>query len=103
MSSVFPITPSMVEARHKSNIPDIVVETFNRLILQKWDSTKKVSYVSKFAVLDALLQRGYTKALVEMESWLLVSPVFLAAGWVVEYPSEGANVTTDFIFKKLSM
>jgi hypothetical protein len=94
---VEPIKPSQVTDKKQEQIPDFVIEAFNKLIAKGWDG--RGSTVNQEEVISLILPRigegvpgGIPpRALIFENRWLDIEDVFRKAGWRVEYDKPGYN------------
>jgi len=95
-----PISPSEIAAQKREDIPEAVIAVFNRLIAKYWTGERSVVPQSVAAqeiasALDCSEDRVYRM------HWLDVEPIFIEAGWVVEYdkPAYNEDYTATFTFR----
>jgi hypothetical protein len=99
--AVEPITPREAEKRNgitKSGIPDVVFETFNNLIAEKFNG--HTSTFSQTEVMLKLHNAGLKSSIVFDRGYLDVDGYYRKAGWKVRYdkpgPGEGGRPTFTF-------
>jgi hypothetical protein len=78
-----PINPDEAVGSKCDQIPDAVIEEFNRLIVRALHSGQ--AGVSQDEVLDALEGRGFSRREVLDNRWLDVEGLYRLVGWEVEY------------------
>lgn len=98
-----PISPSEVVGHKAQAIPDFVIETWNRVIAQKWSNGQ--SYVDQDYIIEQILLSSPTlidRATVFREKWLDIEDIYRAEGWVVIYdkPHYSENYNAHFVFKQ---
>jgi hypothetical protein len=94
-----PISPEEVDERFKHSIPDIVIECFNNIIVDRWNPTTRSA---KFPLKDISMRienaSNYSSKQIYDNHWLDVENIFRDAGWKVEYDSPGYNETYEASF-----
>ena len=98
---VEPISPSDV----KKFIPDFIIETVNKLIVEKWDGDKAI--ILQDDIMD-IVSSNYTninkhsRREVFDKVWLDFEQLYRKKGWDVEYdgPRYNGFYKARFIFKK---
>lgn len=94
-----PISPSEVVASNQ--IPNAVLEAFNRCISKNWDGRSAV--VPQKEVEREILERMLVGIdTIYEKRWLDVEEIYRKAGWVVEYnkPAYDENWGAVYRFKK---
>jgi hypothetical protein len=81
--TVSPINPDEAAGSKRNQIPDAVIEEFNRLIVRNLRSGQ--AGVSQDEVLTALEGQGYSRKEVFDNNWLDVEGLYRQVGWKVEY------------------
>jgi hypothetical protein len=101
MSSVKPITPEQARGRKDNIIPDIVIESFNKLIVDNLTITGKASF-KKDAVLEEIISRGMSKKVVYDNNYLDIELLYKKFGWKVQFNSPSWDESYDdyFVFVK---
>lgn len=94
---VQPITPSDVAREQSKNLPDAVIETFNRLIAQ--DYVDGSATVKQDDVVALLVEKGLDRKEIFDKGWLNIEKVYQSAGWKVTYDKPGHNETYPATFK----
>ncbi len=96
-----PISPSDV----KKFIPDFIIETVNKLIVEKWDGDKAI--ILQDDIMDIVSSDDPdidkpSRVEVFAKGWLDFEPIYREKGWDVEYDKPGYNefYKAYFIFKK---
>ena len=83
------ITPEEILKAKAENIPNQVIESFNKLIIRYWDGSKSI--VLKDDAVNEILthysenQHKDIKDLMYKEHWLDIEPLYILAGWKVNY------------------
>lgn len=98
-----PLAPSEVAKLKADSIPAGVIEAFNELIVENWNSSTRSARVTQDdAIARVELKTGASRAEVYIKRWLDVEDVFRASGWEVEYSKPGYNEdgTASFTFKQ---
>lgn len=97
---VEPISPSDV----KKFIPDFIIETVNKLIVEKWDGEKAI--ILQDDIMDIVSSNDPdidkpSRREVFDKGWLDFEPLYRERGWNVEYDKPGYNefYKANFIFK----
>ncbi len=97
-----PLRPDdMTEAFKRRDKMREVIECFNEAILEKWNGDKAV--VKQKDVIVKIIERtGIPKRDLYDKHYLDVEPIFIEAGWKVEYdkPAYNENYDAYFEFKK---
>lgn len=101
--TVKPISPDEVIEKKKEEIPDFVIEEFNKVIAEKWDG--KRSTVFQDDIVNRIVNRSpllINRRHVYDHHWLDVEDIYRAQGWVVKYdkPHYTENYEAHFIFTK---
>lgn len=98
---VEPISPSDV----KKFIPDFIIETVNKLIVEKWDGEKAI--ILQDDIMDIVSSNDTdidkpSRREVFDKGWLDFEPLYRKKGWDVEYdgPRYNGFYKARFIFKK---
>lgn len=98
---VEPISPSDV----KKFIPDFIIETVNKLIMEKWDGDKAIilqdDIMDKVSSNDPDNDKPSRREVFD-KGWLDFEPLYRERGWKVEYDKPAYNefCKAKFIFKK---
>lgn len=91
-----PISPSQIAETKTKIIPDSVIETFNLEIARNFCNGRSV--VKQDRIIQALVQRGLSRAELFANHWLDVEDLYRAKGWQVTYEKPGYNESGDSIF-----
>lgn len=91
------ITPQEAQNSVGADIPDFVIECFNKMILQKYRDGKSTVYVKEVVKKIRELMQGEAEYRYSSE-WLDVEPVFERAGWSVLYSKPAYNETGESYF-----
>lgn len=104
MSQILPITPKEAKEGFSSSIPDFVIQSFNKLLTQKYSSSSITIYQDE--VIEEILNntpegQSYSREQIYKNKWLDVERVFKKSGWKVDYESPGYNESgrSYFTFK----
>jgi hypothetical protein len=98
---VKPISPDEVATQKSKDLPDIVMETWNSMIAQKFSNGKSEIHLKH--IRDALaVATGETPFRVRELGYLDIEEIYREAGWSVVYDQPAYNETYDafYIFKK---
>ena len=98
---VKPISPDEVVGQKLKDFPDIVMETWNSMIAQKFSNGSATILLKH--IRDALaVATGKTPHQVRELGYLDVENIYRKAGWSVYYDQPAYNETYDafYIFKK---
>lgn len=97
---VKPISPDEVGAEKQKHLPEIVFETFNRLIAQNFSNGR--AKVMQEDVVHALTENCITTSEIDKNGYLNVEEAYRDAGWKVEYDKPGYNESYGafFVFTK---
>lgn len=100
MATVRPIKPSDIIKQRRDDIPDVVIEAFNRLVAEKWSGHSAV--VHQKDVVAFLVEAGLDKDEIFKRHWLNVEDVYRSAGWIVKYdaPAYSESYEPYFTFKR---
>lgn len=95
-----PITPDEVVKLKKDQLPDMVIDTFNRLIAKNLQGS--VSVVYQKDIIKALAEVGISSTEAFANHWLDVEDVYREAGWSVYYdkPAYNESYSAFFRFRK---
>lgn len=101
MATVTAISPSEANAVRKGSIPDVVLETFNRLIVKNLSIGGRATVYQK-DVVAALTAAGLSRDQIFENHWLDVEDSYRDAGWKVAYDKPGYCEDYDayFVFSK---
>lgn len=94
---VRPITPSEVGREQAKNVPDAVIEVFNRLIAQNYVNGSAT--IKQGDVVALLLAKGFDRHEIFDKDWLSIEEAYRSAGWQVSYDKPGYNETYPATFK----
>lgn len=95
---VKPISPGDIAEQKKRNLPDEVIETWNRMIAKTFSSGYaciKQEDVVKELSKTLKVPEGH----IFKEGWLEIEDLYRQAGWTVEYDKPGFNETYPATFK----
>jgi len=81
--AVTPITPTEVAHQYLENIPDMVIEAVNTLIVKNWKHTRATVKQSDIVELAETLMGIEHKEF--NNNWLDFEDLFRRSGWVVVY------------------
>jgi hypothetical protein len=97
-----PITPQEASQQRQTQIPDFVIDCFNKLIAKNYRNGR-ARVIQNEVMLEILAtDADLTRQTVFDNGWLDVEEVYRAAGWRVEYAKPAYNETYDafFVFSK---
>lgn len=99
-SKVRPIKPDEVAKEKERNFPNVVVESFNELIAQKFNG--RSATVSQGDVEALMVQKGLDRQEIYAKGWMNVEEVYRSAGWIVTYdrPAYNESYPATFTFKR---
>lgn len=99
--SVEPLSPSKAKSRKQSSIPDVVVETFNEMLVEELDADG-YACLEQDEVVKRLVAKGLKRSDIFNKNWLDVEDMYRAKGWKVEYDKPGYNESyaATFTFSK---
>ena len=100
MTTVAPISPNEITKIREGLIPNVVFETFNKLIAKNFSGSQATVYQE--AVMTLLVEHGLSRSDIFDNHWLDVEDSYRKTGWAVEYdkPGYNENYKAYFIFKK---
>ena len=89
MGKVKPISTREVDKLKKAQIPDVVIEVFNSLIVKNMRGGQS-SFLQK-DVVELIVAKGISEEKLFENHWLDVEDYFRDYGWDVEYDKPGYN------------
>lgn len=95
-----PITPDEVQNAKNTNIPDYVIDSFNKLIASRWNGYSAT--INQIDVINHIIANCYgniTKREIYDNKYLDVESIFESVGWKVEYDKPGYCETYEPNFK----
>lgn len=94
-----PITPAQVIKNRISVIPEIVIESFNELLLEKWDG--KCAIILQSDIIERIISKdaSITRQLIYDKKWLDIEPIFMKVGWLVSYDSSAWDESCEARFR----
>ena len=99
-----PITPEKVQEKFLINIPDIIIDVVNDLIVKNWDPSSKEAVVEQEEIVSTVLKKTSTIRRDEIfnRNWLDFEDLYRQNGWDVEYdkPAYCETYEPTFTFKK---
>lgn len=98
---VKPITPEDVADEKLKYLPETVIDTWNRMIAQKWNG--KCAVINQKEIIKALAAHNAVSDLTVWDlGWLEIEDIYRKAGWVVIYdkPAYYENYDATFEFTK---
>ena len=99
---VAPIFPSEAEKEHRTSIPDVIIDAFNKLIVKNYSPREKKSVVKQKEVLNMVCGDPdcgrLTRTDVFDNNWLDVEDIYREQGWHVTYDKPAYNETYDAYF-----
>jgi hypothetical protein len=99
---VKPITPEEITTTKEDLIPDEVIESFNEMIVAKWNGTESFFRLKEITTV-AKRKLNLRKPKKEFDSkWLDVEDIYRRLGWNVVYmsPDWGEDYDAYFTFSK---
>ena len=98
---VLPIRPSEAAKKKRSDIPDVVLETFNEFIISDLSKNGR-AVIRQDDIVKALVEKGLREGEIYDKHWLDVEGLYRSAGWEVEYdkPAHCENYPATFTFSK---
>lgn len=97
-----PITPEQAREKFVKNIPDIIIDAINELIVEHYSPTKRSSSVKQDEILDKV-KDVYPRQTVFDNNWLDIEDIYRSQGWKVKYekPSYGdCDFDAYFLFSE---
>lgn len=85
-----PITPAQVVAVKESQIPDVVIQSFNRLIAKHWNG-RYSKFLQDEVLSEITCGSDLTSNVIFANKYLDIEQVFKDAGWKVSYDAPGYN------------
>lgn len=99
--AVQPISPQEALALKITNIPDVVIETVNKMLAEKMTKNPRIVLLQK-DICDRIcaVAPGLNKNLIYASGWLDFEPFYEKAGWKVVYdkPAYCENYEPNFTF-----
>jgi hypothetical protein len=99
--AVKPIKPSEVQGKKNETIPDVVIDAFNRLIIEGLNASGTSSTVRQDEAV-ALIKKSdpkLTNSVLVDKGWLDIEDLYRRAGWEVSYDKPGYNESYPATFK----
>lgn len=97
MTDVKAIAPNEVVEARKASMPDVVLETFNAHIAQKFNDSSAVVYQD--AVVKDLVKAGLKREEIFRMGWLDIEDIYREQGWKVSYDKPGWNENYEAHFE----
>lgn len=96
-----PISPAEAAAEKLKNMPDAVIDTWNRIIAEKFDGHSATIKQNDIVVALAAAT-GVNRHKVFDTNWLYIEDLYRKEGWTVTYdkPDYNENYEAYFEFKK---
>lgn len=101
--SVTPITPDEVIKQRLDGVPDKVIEIFNEMIVENWNTSGKYAIVDQDKVVTRIAAvMNVDRQIVFDKGWIDIEPIFRNVGWRVEYdkPAYYEDYSAYFKFSK---
>lgn len=99
---VAPISPAEAEKAHRTSIPDVIIDAFNKLIVKNYSTVEKKSVVKQKDVLNMVCGDPDCGKLTEdyifENNWLDVEDIYRKQGWHVIYDGPAYYETYDAYF-----
>ena len=96
---VKPISPSDVVIQKVKDLPDEVIECWNKIIAKKWNGHSSVIIQQAEIVAELTNVMNVGRFQVFENGWLNIESLYRENGWKVEYDSPGYNETYPASFK----
>lgn len=100
---VKPMSPDEITDTKEDLIPDEVIESFNEMIVEKWDGTK--SFFRQKEIVSKIKKKmglhSSSKKIFE-NNWLDVEKIYEELGWVVRYESPDRGTSSFEEYFKFS-
>ena len=93
-----PITPEELPERRREQIPDVVFEVINTLIVEKWEGHRAVLHQHDI-VKRVCDESGMTASEIFDNHYLDVEYLYEDAGWFVRYEKPAYNETFKAFFE----
>jgi len=103
--AVKPITPQEVIEQKIKNIPDKVIDCWNKAIVRQCKGGSSYTTIFQSEIVGLLADAmEVSREAVFASGWLDIEPIYRAAGWKVEYDKPGYNETYNayYTFSKKS-
>jgi hypothetical protein len=101
--AVNPISPQEALDLKITDIPDVVIETVNKMLIEKMTKSGHIVLLQK-DICDRICAAspGMTKSVIYANNWLDFEPFYEKAGWKVAYdkPAYCESYEPTFTFKK---
>ena len=101
MRTINPITPQEVNSKRLEDIPDLVIEAFNELIVK--NSQGATARINQDDAIERIMTKiDISRGDIFAKGYLNVEPIYEAAGWAVSYDKPGYNESYEahFIFSR---
>ena len=97
-----PITPQEASQQRQTQIPDFVIDAFNKLIAKNYRNGRSEVIQNEVMLEILATDADLTRQTVFDNGWLDVEEAYRAAGWRVEYDKPAYNESYDafFVFSK---
>ena len=97
-----PITPQEASQQRQTQIPDFVIDAFNKLIAKNYRNGRSEVIQNEVMLEILATDADLTRQTVFDNGWLDVEEVYRAAGWRVEYdkPAYCESYDPFFVFSK---
>lgn len=102
MATVKPISPDEVVTQKRADIPDAVIECWNRAIAENWTGHGFITIFQNDIVRDIVAATSSHSSEVIGNGWLDIEPIYRDNGWVVNYnkPAYDESYEPFFQFDK---
>ena len=106
---ITPITPNDVSTQKEQNFPDIIIDTINKMIAQKWDGyqsnfkqkdivTAMVSAIIECKMFKGEESKAIARKMIFDNNWLDFEEIYRKSGWKVVFDKPGYNETYEANF-----
>lgn len=95
-----PISPDVAKLKFYDNIPDIIIDAVNALIIKNYNPNTNSSTVKKKDIVNAVIGDDDIKeSTIYDNHWLDFEPLYRAEGWDVEFDSPDWDEHYDSFYK----
>jgi hypothetical protein len=94
-----PLSPSEVEKKAQSDIPDCVIDAVNNLLVKEYRNGSATLRQKDILKEIRRIDENMTSTILFENGWMDFEPIFRKAGWSVEYDKPGYNEDYEATFK----